>query len=153
MADMTPEAYLNQFQEETKELLVRISWVPGAVHPESGRIGDRYRVQARFDAAIDPKTDQTVYSGIACNLEWLVKKRLFSDPFGYRFKVGSCYRLLLRRTRQETKTPSWYVEQVLEKEVSEPRLDPIQNFLKDYADEEQELLVLNRKKPYGWGSF
>ena len=36
MADMTLEAYLNQFQEETKELLVRISWVPGAVHPESG---------------------------------------------------------------------------------------------------------------------
>lgn len=153
MADMTLEAYLNQFQKETEELLVRISWVPGAVHPESGRIGDRYRVQARFDAAIDPETDQIVYSGIACNIEWLVKKRLFSDPFGYRFKVGCCYRLLLRRTRQETKTPSWYVEQVLEKEVSEPRLDPIQNFLKDYADEEQELLVLNRKKPYGWGSF
>lgn len=153
MANQSLAQYTSSFKPETRELLVRISWLPKEVHPDRNLIDGQYKVQARFDRAIDPETDQIVYDGVNSTIEWLVKKRLFGNPFGYRFKVGGCYRLLVRKALNSPRNPFFYVERVLETDVYDERLDPIRSFLNDYDHTEQEVLFLNRRESKHWGSF
>ena len=75
MADQSLAQYKSSFEPETRELLVRISWLPKEVHPDRNLIDSQYKVQARFDRAIDPETDQIV-SRLEAVIVCLFEKRL-----------------------------------------------------------------------------
>lgn len=127
MSQDNTEAYLHTFQKEKQELIVRISWCWEKGLPPFPMIGNYYKARARFDRAIDVKTGEVIGEGIAFNwLEWLSEKKLFGFRFGYHFQRGHLYRLLVREDlpRDNVQFRRYYVEQLLEKNVNEPKLLP-----------------------------
>lgn len=152
------EEYLNSFTDETIELIVRICWCPekGDIQTNSRKLGDFYKAQARFDEALDVRTGEfiTREEGIVFYwLNWLAAKKRFGFPGDFRLKKNELYRVLVR---QKTPCPgdsfrAYYLEKVLEKNVKEPRLDPLYQFEHQYEKESFKMRVLIKNHILGWG--
>ena len=73
-----------------------------------------YKVQARFDMGIDVNTGKMIEEQGFNWLEWLAPKKLFGYSYGYKFKRGVCYRLLVREYiyKDEVEYKKYYVEKV-----------------------------------------
>lgn len=74
--------------------------------------------------------------------EWLVPKKTFGFKYGYKFKRGNIYRILVREyiPRGNENFRKYYLEQVLEKDVNDPRLDPLYSFENKFEEEVTERL-------------
>lgn len=146
---------MSSFEEDAKELIVRICWFPKEVPSRSEFNNGTLKMRARFDEAIDAESGERTGSGKFNWLEWTYRKKLFGDPFGHRMKTGSLYRIRARRKKAGTAENAeiYYVDEVLEKEVKDRRLDPVLSFLDSFAEEEKEMLFLNKKPVSGWGVF
>jgi len=151
----TYEEYMRSFEENTKELIVRIAWVPAKPPYGPDSVAGLLKMRVRFDEAIDVGNGERIGKGKFNWLEWTYKKKLFGDPYGYTLKKGSLYRLRVRRKTEENakNADTYYVDAVLEKDVKDRRLDPILSFLDSFDDEEKEMLFLNKQEIYGWGVF
>lgn len=151
----THEEYMRSFEENTKELLVRIVWFPEKAPDKPQSVAGLLKMQARFDEAIDMESGERIGKGLFNWLEWTYKKKLFGDPFGYTMKKGSLYRLRVREKTADNnaRAKTYYVDAVLEKDVKDRRLDPILSFLDSFEDEETEMLFLNKKEIFSWGVF
>jgi hypothetical protein len=87
-------------------------------------------------------------------LEWTFKKKLFGNPFGYTLKKGSQYRIRVRRKKDSAVNAEvYYLESVLEENVSDRRLDPILSFTDTFEENETEMIFLNKKSVSGWAVF
>ena len=149
------EEYMRSFEENAKELIVRIVWFPDKAPSKSDSVAGMLKMRARFDDAIDVGSGERIGTGKLHWLEWTYKKKLFGDPFGYTMKKGSLYRLRVREKTADNnaRAKTYYVDAVLEKDVKDRRLDPILSFLDSFDDEEKEMLFLNKQEIYGWGVF
>lgn len=95
------ETYKKQFKPETLELIVRISWCRDKSCCDFKSDNNYYIAQARFDKALNAKTGESLGTGFGFNwLEWLVPKnapqKRFGFKYGYKFKKGHTYRILVR---------------------------------------------------------
>ena len=143
-----------RFVDEARELVVRISWCwtkqSGPFPEEDGLCHAR----ARFDQAIDVQTGELIGKGLFNWLEWLAPKRRIGFPYRYAFEAGHAYRLLVRPAREEGdgQSRSYYVEQLLEADVREPRLDPYLQFASGFAENELERWLLVEDDAFGWAN-
>ena len=140
--------YLNQFKTETLELIVRIKWCWKKGGPRFDEIENCYKARARFDMALNVKTGELLDAGIAFYwLEWLAPKKRFGFPYGYKFREGKLYRVLVREktSEKDDKYNAYYIEQVLEKNVKEPLLDPLNSFEFRFEEQTTDMLVLIKK--------
>ncbi len=153
MAQETYKEYMNSFEETGQELIVRIVWVQqNTPKPEAGT--GLCRVRARFDLAVDVQSDEMTGKGQMNWLEWTFKKKLFGNPFGYTLKKGSQYRIMVRRKKDSAaNAPVYYLDSVLEENVSDRRLDPILSFTDTFEENETEMIFLNKKSVSGWAVF
>lgn len=151
----TYEKYMGSFEEHAKELIVRICWFPKEAPLRPEFPDGTFRMRARFDEAIDVQSGERTGSGKLNWLEWTYRKKLFGNPFGHAMKTGSLYRIRARRKKEGTpgNAEIYHVDEVLEKEVRDRRLDPILSFLDSFEKEEKEMLFLNKKPVSGWGVF
>ncbi|MBQ3459386.1 MAG: DUF2262 domain-containing protein [Solobacterium sp.] len=149
------EEYMRSFEENPKELIVRIVWFPEKAPAKPDSIAGMLKMRARFDEAIDAESGERIGKGKYNWLEWTYRKKLFGDPFGYTMKKGSIYRLRVRRktTGNHKNAETYYVDDVLEKDMKDRRLDPILSFLDSFEEEEKEMLFLNKQQVSGWGVF
>ncbi len=153
MVQETNEKYMDSLNETAQELIVRIVWVQqNAPKPEAG--SGLCRARARFDLAVDIQNDEIIGKGQMNWLEWTFKKKLFGNPFGYSLKKGSLYRIRVRRKENSAANEAvYYLDSVLEENVSDRRLDPILSFTDTFEDNETEMIFLNKKSVSGWGVF
>jgi hypothetical protein len=100
----THEEYMRSFEENTKELLVRIVWFPEKAPDKPQSVAGLLKMQARFDEAIDMESGERIGKGLFNWLEWTYKKKLFGDPFGYTMKKDPCTASEYGR-KQRTITP------------------------------------------------
>lgn len=151
----TYEEYVRSFGEDAKELIVRICWYPKEPPSRPEFDSGILKMRARFDEAIDVQSGKRLGTGRLNWLEWTYRKKLFGDPFGHTMKTGSLYRIRARRKTAKTAENAevYYVDDVLEKEVKDRRLDPLLCFFDSFEDEEKEMLFLNKKLVSGWGVF
>lgn len=151
----TFENYIRSFEDRTKELIVRICWFPDKAPSKPDSIEGMLKMRARFDEAIVAESGERIGKGKFNWLEWAYRKKLFGDPFGYTMKKGSLYRIRVRKKKDtgNNKADIYYVEDVLEKDVEDRRLDPILSFLDQFEEEEKEILFLNKQPVFGWGEF
>lgn len=151
----TFEEYMRSFEEDAEELLVRICWFPKEPPSRPELADGTLKMRARFDEAINAKSGERSGSGKFNWLEWTYRKKLFGDPFGHTMKTGSLYRIRARRKKAGTAENAeiYYVDEVLEKDVKDRRLDPVLSFLDSFEEEEKEMLFLNKKPVSGWGVF
>ena len=150
----TFEEYIRSFEERTRELIVRICWFPDKAPSRPESIAGMLKMRARFDEAVDAESGERIGKGKLNWLEWVFRKKLFGDPFGYTMKKGSLYRLRVRKkTAGKSNADIYYVDDVLAKEVTDRRLDPILSFLDQFEEEEKEMLFLNKMPVMGWAEF
>ena len=153
MTEQEMEEYIQTLEPESRELIVRISWVQGSASPIKDRPREPYPVRAKFDEAVDTETGEIIGKGQHNFLKWFVRPGLFRNPFGYNLTKGHIYRLKVRPRGNMADDNEYYVEALLEKDVDEPRLDPIAQFYGDYDTEVTDCIFLNRRKLYGWGVY
>lgn len=147
------EEYKKQFKSEPLELIVRISWCWEKGKSGFGMLDNYYIAQARFDQALNVKTGELLGAGVGFHwLEWLAPKKAFGFKYGYKFKEGHMYRLLVREyiPKENDKFKKYYIEQVLEKDINEPRLDAKYMFENRFEDEDVDLTVLIKNRIWGW---
>ena len=152
---MSPEEFDQQYLSDTKELVVRIAWCWSKKSAAFSKVGDLYHARARFDQALDVLTGEIVGRGHTNWLEWLTPKRRLGHPYGFAFQEGHLYRLLVREARSnadDAVTRSYYVEKILEADVTEPRLDPYQQFAADFHENEVDRWLLMQGGPSGWAN-
>ena len=145
---------MHPVKAEEQELIVRICWFPKSAPAKADPADGLYHVRARFDEAIDVQSGERIGRGQFNWLEWSFRKKLFGDPFGTTMKTGSLYRV--RVQRQETPGQNgtvWLMKEVLDKNVQDRRLDPIRSFTDTFAEEETEMVFLNKSSISGWGVF
>ena len=148
------EGIVGQFADETLELVVRISWCwskkSGPFPEEEGMAHAR----ARFDQAIDVQTGELVGKGLFNWLEWVTPKKRFGHPYGYAFKEGHLYRVLVRPPRDgsDAQSRSYYLEKLLEGDVREPRLDPCLQFAQEFGNAEEDRWLLIEDGAFGWAN-
>ena len=144
----------NTVKTEERELIVRICWFPKSAPDKADPETGLYHVRARFDEAVDVQSGERIGKGQFNWLDWSFRKKLFGDPFGTTMKTGSLYRVRVqRRDAPEQRGTVWEMLEVLEKNVKDRRLDPIQSYLDTFAEEETELVFLNKNSISGWGVF
>lgn len=145
------QEYKKQFRPETIELIVRIRWSWERGCSDFSLIDNHYKAEIQFDKGINVKTGEQIEYGIN-KVEWLAPKKTFGFKYGYKFKRGNIYRILVREyiPRGNEKFRKYYLEQVLEKDVNDPRLDPLYSFENKFEEEVTERLVLIKKRIYGW---
>ena len=151
----TVEEYRKQFQPETVELIVRIRWCWEKGHANFKMFGNYYKAEAQFDKALDVKSGQVIGAeelGFFHKIEWLSPKKLFGFKYSYKFEKGNLYRILVRESipKGDEKFKKYYLEQVLEKDVKEPRLDSRYIFESKFEEKESDLIVLVQQRIYGW---
>lgn len=151
---MNADEFMQQFGGKPYELVVRISWCWNKKSGSFPQIGDLYHAKARFDQAVDLWTNELVGKGLYNWLEWLTPKHLLGHPYSFAFKEGHLYRLLVREqaSQEGNMERSYYVEQLLESDVAEPRLDPLLQFANDYRREEVERYLLIENGAFGWAN-
>lgn len=144
------EEYLKAFKPEKLELIVRVSWCWGK--GGAALIDNYYKGQARFDKALNVRTGELIGNEVAFNwIEWLAPKKIFGFKYGYKFKKGNMYRILVREyiPKKDDKFRKYYLEQVLEQNVYEPLLDPLYNFESKYEERTTDMIVLIKRRSYG----
>lgn len=150
------EAYKKQFKLEELELIVRISWCWKKGGSKFDMLDNCYKAQARFDKAFNVKTGEVIDAGFVFHwLEWLAPKKMFGFPYGYQFKKGNLYRVLVREyiPNENDRFKKYYIEQVLEENVHEPRLDAVYSFESQFEEQRVELTVLVKKRICGWATI
>lgn len=145
------EEYKNQFRPETMELIVRISWRWKRGCSEFSMIDNYYQAEIKFDKAVNVKTGEIIEYGIN-KVEWLWPKKSFGFKYGYKFKPDNIYRILVREyiPKGNEHFRRYYLEQILEKDVNDSRLDSLYNFEREFEEEVTELTVLIKKRVCGW---
>lgn len=136
--------YLKQFKSEQLELIVRITWCTKKGQ-ENGCIG-----QAGFDMALNVKTGQLFgINGVANN--WLMCLPS-ENKYGYKFRKGKLYRILVREkiSKKDDKYIAYHLDDVLEKNIKEPLLDPICNFESEFEEQTKDMIILIEKKINSW---
>lgn len=147
----TIEEYKKQFRPETLELIVRIRWSWERGCSAFSMIENYYKAEIQFDRALNVKTGEVIEFGIN-RVEWLAPKKMFGFKYGYKFKRGNMYRILVREyiPKGNEKFRKYYLEQVLEKDINEPRLDSLYNFESTFEEEVTEMTVLIKQRINGW---
>ena len=147
----TIEEYKKQFRLETLELIVRIRWSWERGCSAFSMIDNYYNAEIQFDRALNVKTGEVIEFGIN-RVEWLAPKKMFGFKYGYKFKRGNMYRILVREyiPKGNEKFRKYYLEQVLEKDINEPRLDSLYNFESKFEEEVTEMTVLIKQRINGW---
>ena len=149
------EEYKRQFKPETLELIVSIRWCWEKGHADFGMLGDYYKADAQIYRVFDVKSGELINDGMYefYRMEWLAPKKLFGFKYGYKFKKGNLYRVLVREyiSEGDEKCKWYYLEQVLEENVKDPRLDPIRIFENKFEEKETDLMVLIQQRINGWG--
>lgn len=137
------EEYKKQYKTETTELIVRISWCWDRKRSGFSLVDNYYEAHARFDRAFDVRkgelTDVKTYEW----LRWLAPKKRFGFKYGFRFKSGKIYRVLVREhisnnSDRNKDYRNYYLEQVLPLKCSknifeEPPVRPSKNKIEDSA--------------------
>lgn len=155
MAESIAE-FMKHFKDEQKELIVRIDWCYEKGNSPFSSIEDCYKVQARFDMALDAKTGEMLSAEPEKFhlLEWfaLKKKKLFAFKYGFKFEKGKNYRILAREyiNKPTDKFIAYYVDEVLEYNVKDNRLDMGYLFDSEYDNDVLDLAVLIKSRIYGW---
>lgn len=146
------EEFKGQFEAETQELIVRISWCDDKRGKGFPMLENYYQAGALFDAAIDAKTREEIEVRAFNHLKWLWPKRLFGYKYGYSFQRGKQYRVLVREYRYQGSEHfrSYYLEKVIEKEVNDLALDPGFRLEGQFEPKVEKLLVLMKGAPLGW---
>ena len=148
------EEYKKQFKPETLELIVRIRWCWEKGHSGFGILGDYYKAEAQIYRVFDVKSGEMIDDGMNefYRMEWLAPKKLFGFKYGYKFKKGYLYRVLVREyiSEGDEKCRRYYLEQVLEENVKVPTLDPIRIFESKFEEKETDLTVLIQRGINGW---
>lgn len=143
---MNPDEFMQQYGDETCELIVRVGWCWAKGRGSFPQIGDLYHAKARFDRALDVRSNEVFGQGVFNWLEWLTPKHLLGHPYGFAFKEGHLYRVLVRpalaNAAEAGKSSSYYVEKILESDVTESRLDPYLEFTSEFCPEEVERDIL-----------
>ena len=149
------EEYKKQFKPETLELIVSIRWCWEKGHADFGMLGDYYKADAQIYRVFDVKSGELINDGMYefYRMEWLAPKKLFGFKYVYKFKKGNLYRVLVREyiSEGDEKCKWYYLEQVLEENVKDPRLDPIRIFESKFEEKETDLMVLIQRRINGWG--
>ena len=157
------EEYKKQFKSEVLELIVRIGWCWEKGCSGFDMMDNYYRARASFDKALNVKTGEVLETiGAKFNLiEWLAPKKIFGFKYVYKFKKGNMYRILVReyipKENEINKlTNKWtnkvyYIEQVLEKDIYEPRLDELCIFENKFEETVKDLTVLIKERIWSWG--
>ena len=147
---MTIEEFMRDYPEEAEEYIVRIFWTEDG--KSSQMIGNCRHDKARFDEAIKVSTGEKIRPQLFQWLHWLTPKKLFGFHDPYQFEKGHLYRVLLRKRPEQEgeRFTAYYVEKLLEADVNEPRLDPVQEFESQYSPETCEKLVLIKKPVNAW---
>ena len=154
---MNVDSFNQQFLDEPCELVVRISWCWTKKSGPFPQDGDLCHARARFDQAIDMRTGELIGRGLFNWLEWLTPRRGLGHPYGFAFKKGHLYRLLVREAREnmdagDSGPRRYQVVKLLESDVKEPRLDPYLQFASDYQKAEVERTLLVEGGPSGWAT-
>ena len=148
------EEYKKQFKPETLELIVRIRWCWEKGNSDFGMLGDCYKADASIYRVFDVKSGEMIDDGMYefYRMEWLAPKKLFGFKYGYKFKKGNLYRVLVREyiSEGDEKCRRYYLEQVLEENVKVPTLDPIRIFESKFEEKETDLTVLIQRRINGW---
>ena len=143
-----------QFKPETLELIVRIRWCWEKGNSDFAMLGDCYIADASIYRVFDVKSGEMIEDGMYefCRMEWLAPKKLFGFKYGYKFKKGNLYRVLVREyiSEGDEKCRRYYLEQVLEENVKIPTLDPIRIFESKFEEKETDLTVLIQRRINGW---
>ncbi len=143
---MNPDEFMQQYGDETCELIVRVGWCWAKGRGSFPQIGNLYHAKARFDRALDVRSNEVFGQGVFNWLEWLTPKHLLGHPYGFAFKEGHLYRVLVRpalaNAAEAGKSSSYYVEKILESDVIESRLDPYLEFTSEFCPEEVERDIL-----------
>ena len=144
------EEYKKEFKAEETELVVRISWC----WQKCGL--SYYEAHARFDKALNVKTGERRYMGSVHRITgpggWLLNN-IFGFVYSYKLKEGHMYRILAREGYPEEDGKfygSYYLEKILEKDVSEPRLDALNIFENKFEEAVTDLTVLIKQKIVWW---
>ena len=136
---------LKDYEEKTEEMTVRISWAQDSkdIHEPCAK--------ARFDQAVFAGSDQVITFPKACILEWPVTKKLFGVSPDHHLKKGMICRIHARRKKKisEVSPETWLLEELLEKNVRDERLDPLLQFENGYETEEKKMIFLAEHTPYG----
>ena len=92
------EEYKKQFKPETLELIVRIRWCWEKGNSDFAMLGDCYIADASIYRVFDVKSGEMIDDGMYefYRMEWLAPKKLFGFKYGYKFKKGYLYRVLVR---------------------------------------------------------
>ena len=148
------EEYKKQFKPETLELIVRIRWCWEKGNSDFGMLGDYYKADAQIYRVFDVKSGEMIDDGMYefYRMEWLSPKKLFGFKYGYKFKKGNLYHVLVREyiSEGDEKCKRYYLEQVLEENVKIPTLDPIRIFESKFEEKETDLTVLIQRRINGW---
>ncbi|MDO5709053.1 MAG: DUF2262 domain-containing protein [Coriobacteriales bacterium] len=143
---MSPDEFMQQYGDETCELIVRVGWCWAKGRGSFPQVGNLYHAKARFDRALDVRSNEVFGQGVFNWLEWLTPKHLLGHPYGFAFKEGHLYRVLVRpalaNAAEAGKSSSYYVEKILESDVIESRLDPYLEFTSEFCPEEVERDIL-----------
>lgn len=154
MMENIVEEYKKQFKPEPLELIVRIRWCWEKGNSDFAMLGDCYIADASIYRVFDVKSGEMIDDGMYefCRMEWLAPKKLFGFKYGYKFKKGNLYRVLVREyiSEGDEKCRRYYLEQVLEENVKIPTLDPIRIFESKFEEKETDLTVLIQRRINGW---
>ena len=154
MMENIVEEYKKQFKPETLELIVRIRWCWEKGNSDFAMLGDCYIADASIYRVFDVKSGEMIDDGMNefYRMEWLAPKKLFGFKYGYKFKKGYLYRVLVREyiSEEDEKCRRYYLEQVLEENVKVPTLDPIRIFESKFEEKETDLTVLIQRGINGW---
>ncbi|MBR3258513.1 MAG: hypothetical protein IKF96_05930, partial [Eggerthellaceae bacterium] len=144
------EEFLAQFTEPAKVIVVRTGWVNE--HPSLEEGTREFHCSARFVEGIDEATGEMIGQHIFNWLHWFAPKKLFGGMGGFTLKEHRIYRLLVRQKplQPDDKATTYLVEQVLESDVDEPRLDPVRQFDAKYRPETREMTFLIKDRVSGW---
>ena len=156
-ADMNEQEFLQRYTGQTRELVVRISWCWTKTSGPFSKVGELYCARARFDQALDMQSDTIIGKSISNWMEWLTPKHLVGHPYGHDFKEGHLYRVLVREEEGEAPQGlypqrNYLLEQVLEKDVDEPRLDPFVQFADGFCKPVLERYLLIEDGASGWAN-
>lgn len=100
--------------------------------------------------ALNVKTGQLFgINGVANN--WLMCLPS-ENKYGYKFRKGKLYRILVREkiSQKDDKYIAYHLDDVLEKNVKEPLLDPICNFESEFEEQTKDMIILIEKKINSW---
>ena len=150
---MSEHEYLQRFGSQARELIVRISWCWTKKSGRFQKVGELYCARARFDQAIDVADNAIIGKGLDNWIEWLTPKKLVGHPYGHDFKKGHLYRVLVREATDDVdRRRTYLLERVFEKDVVEPRLDPLVQFADGFLDPVLERYLLVEDGASGWAN-